>query len=115
VAHYQRNIHTNNIFNQILKQIGAKMPSLQVLFTKQVTYKRERQQIVKKKYDFLQIHTARRSFCSNEYLKGTDLLVIMAISGHKSHKSFMRYIKVSGDEFAEKLEKIWAARETKDI
>jgi hypothetical protein len=39
----------------------------------------------------------------------------MAISGHKSHKSFMRYIKVSGDEFADKLEKIWAARESKAI
>jgi site-specific recombinase XerD len=105
----------NNVFNQILKQIGAKMPSLQVSFTRQVTYKRELQTIVKKKYEFLQTHTARRSFCSNEYLKGTDPLVIMAISGHKSHKSFMRYIKVSGDEFADKLEKIWAARESKAI
>jgi integrase len=105
----------NNVFNQILKQIGAKMSSLQVTFTRQVTYKRELQTIVKKKYEFLQTHTARRSFCSNEYLKGTDPLVIMAISGHKSHKSFMRYIKVSGDEFADKLEKIWAARESKAI
>jgi site-specific recombinase XerD len=105
----------NNVFNQILKQIGSKMPSLQVTFTRQVTYKRELQSIVKKKYEFLQTHTARRSFCSNEYLKGTDPLVIMAISGHKSHKSFMRYIKVSGDEFADKLEKIWAARESKAI
>ena len=105
----------NNVFNQILKQIGSKMPSLQVSFTRQVTYKRELQSIVKKKYEFLQTHTARRSFCSNEYLKGTDPLVIMAISGHKSHKSFMRYIKVSGDEFADKLEKIWAARESKVI
>jgi integrase len=77
----------NNVFNQILKQIGAKMSSLQVTFTRQVTYKRELQTIVKKKYEFLQTHTARRSFCSNEYLKGTDPLVIMAISGHKSHKS----------------------------
>jgi site-specific recombinase XerD len=105
----------NNAFNQILKLIGSKMPSLQVSFTRQVTYKRELQSFVKKKYEFLQTHTARRSFCSNEYLKGTDPLVIMAISGHKSHKSFMRYIKVSGDEFADKLEKIWAARESKAI
>ena len=105
----------NNAFNQILKLIGSKLPSLQVSFTRQVTYKRELQSIVKKKYEFLQTHTARRSFCSNEYLKGTDPLVIMAISGHKSHKSFMRYIKVSGDEFADKLEKIWAARESKAI
>jgi len=49
-------------------------------------------------------------FCSNEYLRGTDLMVIMAISGHRSHKSFMRYIKVSGEQFADKLEQIWAER-----
>ena len=30
----------------------------------------------------------------------------MAISGQKSHKSFLRYIKVSGDEFADKLENL---------
>ena len=79
-------------------------------FTKQVTYKRELTEFVAMKYSYLQTHTARRSFCSNEYLKGTDPLIIMSISGHKSHKSFMRYIKVSGDQFADKLEKIWNER-----
>ena len=52
----------------------------------------------------------READSSNEYLKGTDPLIIMSISGHKSHKSFMRYIKVSGDQFADKLEKIWEER-----
>ena len=100
----------NNEFNRIIKLVGEKLPSLHVPFTKQVTYKRERIELVEMKYAFLQTHTARRSFCSNEYLKGTDPLIIMSISGHKSHKSFMRYIKVSGDQFADKLEKIWALR-----
>jgi hypothetical protein len=35
----------------------------------------------------------------------------MAISGHKSHKSFMRYIKVTNEQFADKMEQIWQARE----
>jgi integrase len=100
----------NNEFNRIIKLVGEKLPSLHVPFTKQVTYKRERIELVEMKYAFLQTHTARRSFCSNEYLKGTDPLIIMSISGHKSHKSFTRYIKVSGDQFADKLEKIWAER-----
>jgi integrase len=100
----------NNEFNRIIKLVGEKLPSLHVPFTKQVTYKRERIELVEMKYAFLQTHTARRSFCSNEYLKGTDPLIIMSISGHKSHKSFMRYIKVSGDQFADKLEKIWIER-----
>lgn len=100
----------NNEFNRIIKIVGEKLLSLHVPFTKQITYKRELTEVVLMKYSFLQTHTARRSFCSNEYLKGTDPLIIMSISGHKSHKSFMRYIKVSGDQFADKLEKIWAER-----
>ena len=100
----------NNEFNRIIKIVGEKLPCLHVPFTKQVTYKRELTEFVAMKYSFLQTHTARRSFCSNEYLKGTDPMIIMSISGHKSHKSFMRYIKVSGEQFADKLEKIWAER-----
>ncbi len=100
----------NNEFNRIIKIVGEKLPCLHVPFTKQVTYGRELKELVAMKYNYLQTHTARRSFCSNEYIKGTDPLIIMSISGHKSHKSFMRYIKVSGDQFADKLEKIWAER-----
>jgi len=100
----------NNEFNRIIKLVGEQLPSLHVPFVKQITYQRERKQVQKMKYEFLQTHTARRSFCSNEYLRGTDPMVIMAISGHKSHKSFMRYIKVSGEQFADKLEQIWAER-----
>jgi site-specific recombinase XerD len=103
-------VPANNEFNRIIKLVGEKLPSLHVSFVKQITYKRERKQVKMMKYEFLQTHTARRSFCSNEYLRGTDPMVIMAISGHKSHKSFMRYIKVSGEQFADKLEQIWAER-----
>ncbi len=100
----------NNEFNRIIKLVGEKLACLHIPFTKQVTYGRELKQLVDMKFNYLQTHTARRSFCSNEYLKGTDPLVIQAISGHRSQKSFMRYIKVSGDQFADKLEKIWEER-----
>jgi di/tricarboxylate transporter len=85
--------------------------TLHVSFVIYMTYQRERKEVQKLKYEFLQTQPARRSFCSNEYLRGTDPMVIMAISGHKSHKSFMRYIKVSGEQFANKLEQIWAQRQ----
>ncbi len=68
------------------------------------------------KCDYLMTHTARLSFFSNEFIKGTaDPMIIMAISGHKSCKSFMRYIKVSGDQFADKMEKIWQERAEKGM
>jgi integrase len=101
----------NNEFNRIIKIVGEKLPCLHVPFTRQVTYGRELKEIIAMKYSMISTHTSRRSALSNEYLKGTDPLIIMSMSGHKSHKSFMRYIKVSGDQFADKLEKIWAERE----
>lgn len=100
----------NNEFNRIIKLVGEKLPCLHVPFTKQVTYGRELKELVDMKFNYLQTHTARRSFCSNEFLKKTDPMIIMSISGHKSHKSFMRYIKVTGDQFADQLEEIWAKR-----
>jgi integrase len=100
----------NNEFNRIIKLVGEKLVCLHIPFTKQVTYGRELKELVSMKFNYLQTHTARRSFCSNEFLKKTDPMIIMSISGHKSHKSFMRYIKVTGDQYADQLEEIWANR-----
>ena len=69
----------NNEFNRSIKIIGEKLPCLHVPFTKQVSYKRELTEFVAIKYSFLQTHTARRAFCSNEFLKGTDSMIIMSI------------------------------------
>lgn len=100
----------NNEFNRIIKLVGEKLPCLHIPFIKQVTYGRELKELVDMKYNYLQTHTARRSFCSNEFLKKTDPMIIMSISGHKSHKSFMRYIKVTGNQYADQLDDIWNER-----
>ncbi len=91
----------NNQFNEIIKKVGAKMLYIHVPFAKQISYKRELTEIVKMKYDCMMTHTASHSFCLNEFIKGTDPIAIMAISRHKSYKSFMRYFKVSGNQFAD--------------
>ena len=105
-------IPNNNEFNRLIKEVGALMPSMQVEFSKQITYERERIVITKPKFQWLQGHCPRRSLVTNEFLKGTDVPTIMSISGHKSYKNFLRYIKASGEEHAEKLEKIWQERYT---
>jgi integrase len=46
------------------------------------------------KYKFITTHTARRSFCTNAYNQGMLIQDIMAISGHKTEKVFLNYIKV---------------------
>ncbi|MFM7357902.1 MAG: tyrosine-type recombinase/integrase [Sediminibacterium sp.] len=59
------------------------------------------------KWEKLMTHTARRSFCTNMYLMGVPVLTIMAISGHKTEKSFRTYIKASGEEHARIMKKFW--------
>lgn len=101
-------------FNRLIKLIGQKVPSLNAYFTKQITYNRVKTQVKQERWKFLQTHTARRSFCTNEYLRGTDSLIIMAISGHKSQTSFLRYIKVTGEQQADRMGQIWKDRMATD-
>lgn len=55
------------------------------------------------KFDLVSSHTARRSFCTNAYKSGMDSLAIMQLSGHKTEKSFLTYIKISNQEFAVRI------------
>jgi hypothetical protein len=57
------------------------------------------------KYELIVTHTARRSGCTNMYLAGIPVIDIMKISGHKTEKEFMKYIKVSKLETAHNLSK----------
>ncbi|WP_336516025.1 site-specific integrase [Pollutibacter soli] len=52
-------------------------------------------------------HTARRSFATNTYLKGVSSYTIMRITGHKTEKSFLRYIKFTSLDAAESLLEAW--------
>jgi len=56
-----------------------------------------------KKWELVSTHTARRSFCTNAYKSGMDSLAIMQLSGHKTEKSFLTYIKISKEEFAVRI------------
>ncbi len=52
------------------------------------------------KWQAVTAHTARRSFATNMYKRGFPTLAIMAITGHKTEKSFLTYIKVTEAENA---------------
>lgn len=59
------------------------------------------------KYKLIGTHTARRSFATNLYKSGFPSISIMKITGHRTEKSFLKYIKVSPEEHAELLKKHW--------
>jgi site-specific recombinase XerD len=56
-----------------------------------------------KKSSLICTHTARRSFATNLYLAGIPSITIMKITGHQTEKSFLRYIRISQEENANKL------------
>lgn len=60
-------------------------------------------------------HTARRTFATNEYKLG-ELTVaeIMAITGHKTTKSFYKYIRETPNEVSLRVASIWSDRDKKD-
>jgi integrase len=53
-----------------------------------------------KKNELIKTHTARRSGCTNMYLSGIPILSIMKISGHKTEREFLKYIKITKEETA---------------
>ena len=56
------------------------------------------------KYKFITNHTARRSFCTNMYLRKIPTIAIMSISGHTTEDNFMKYIKVDKDTHADMID-----------
>ena len=62
------------------------------------------------KWQAITAHTARRSFATNMYKRGFPTLAIMAITGHKTEKSFLTYIKVSETENAALLKRQFMAQ-----
>ena len=55
------------------------------------------------KYALISSHTARRSFATNAFLDGVEPLHIMRITGHRTEKAFLRYIRMSEMDNAIKL------------
>ena len=53
------------------------------------------------KYELIMTHTARRSFCTNMYLKKMPVYDIMLFSGHKTEREFYKYIKIKDEERAQ--------------
>jgi len=64
-----------------------------------------RVQETKYKWELITTHTARRSGCTNLFKAGVQTIDIMKLSGHKTENEFLKYIKVTKEETAERLSK----------
>jgi integrase len=61
-----------------------------------------------KKWELVTTHTARRSFATNVYKSGFPAISLMKITGHKTEKAFLLYLKITPEENALKLAEHWA-------
>ncbi len=102
------NAYCNNVINAELKHIG-KLAGIDEQIVQVRTHGLKRKETLYKKYELISSHCARRSFATNLFKQGFPAINIMKITGHKTQKSFMRYIKVTGDEVANLLEQHWAS------
>lgn len=102
---------SNEKMNAYLKEIGQMSDSLKKIESKSMT--KGGLQVTKQfqKWQLLTTHTARRSFATNEFLAGTPSLTIMAITGHRTEKSFLKYIRVNPEEHAARMASLWEKRE----
>ena len=97
---------SNQRFNEYIKTAcqDAKIDTLES-FTRTVGGKLITETMPK--YELISSHTCRRSYCTNMYKRGLDTLMIRSISGHKTEKSFLKYLKVSQQEHAEMMAEKW--------
>lgn len=104
---------SNQNMNGYLKDVCKEVECLKVDINK--TSKKGNRTINEtvKKHDLVTTHTARRSFATNLYLQGFPSINIMKLTGHRTEKSFLKYIKITPKDNADKLLIHWKKINTK--
>ena len=97
---------SNQKFNDYIKD-ACKEAKINEPFQKGITKGGYRITTNYEKWELVSSHTARRSFATNQYLSGFPAISIMQITGHKTEKAFLRYIKVTPEDHAKLLEMHW--------
>ena len=94
----------NQTMNKKLKEIG-RLAKINNTIVKIRNKGRERKEETFKKYQLISTHTARRSFATNMVKRGVPPIMVMKITGHKTEKAFLSYIKITEDENAQLMMK----------
>ena len=93
---------SNQKMNKYLKDLGEEVKFTENV-TRTITRGGAKEVSNKHKWELMTVHTARRSFATNMYLAGLPTISIMKITGHRTEKSFLKYIKISQEQNADKL------------
>lgn len=94
------------IYNKRLKQMAQVAGLNRLVSVTEIRGGRRRTE-VKQQWELVTSHTARRSFATNMFRLGIPTQTIMAVTGHRSERTFMRYIRLSEQEQAETMKEYW--------
>ena len=97
---------SNQKFNDYIKEV-CQLAEINSVESKSITKGGIRITDRFEKWKMVSSHTARRSFATNLYKSGFPSISIMAITGHRTERAFLRYIKVTPEEHAILLQKHW--------
>lgn len=97
---------SNQNMNKYLKEIGQ-LAGFEQEISKVKKVGNTRTNLVNQKFELITCHTARRSFASNNYLLGIPTYEIMSITGHKTERAFLTYIKLSRKQHAQSMGARW--------
>jgi integrase len=105
---------TNAEFNRHIKTIGKLAGIGEPI---KFSFKKGNRSVQENKpnSEWITSHTARRSFCTNEFLAGTPVKLIMKISGHKKEFHFYKYIRITPEEAAQKIKELWEVRGSMEV
>ena len=96
-------VPSNQKFNEYIKEV-AKAAGINDTVNIEQTKGDMRVKTTKFKYELTTVHTARRSFATNAFLNDVPSISIQKITGHKTETAFMKYIKISPEDNARKLQ-----------
>lgn len=85
--------------NKYIKKIGEELKLKQKIECIKRKGGKEIKEYISKS-ELIHSHTARRSFCTNMYLKKMPVFDIMHFSGHKTEREFYKYIRIAGEQRA---------------
>jgi integrase len=92
----------NEYIKELCKAAGINQPVI-----KQKMYGNKIVNETNPKWKMISSHTARRTFITLSLKKGILPEYVMKVSGHKSRKSFEKYIKITRNEAHDAIRNVW--------
>lgn len=100
---------SNQKQNEYIKLAAARLPALQKRVIIGRTVGGVRYEDSRPKYEMVTTHTARRSFASNLFMRKVPARTIMAVTGHTTEQSFIRYVRLSIEDHMDLIADSYAA------